>query len=147
MNKNVLLVDENRPDFRSLDHLFESFFGETPFFGLRRAPIPQGFTPSVDIRETDAELIVYASLPGLAKEDLSLEIKNDALVLSGRLKPLGSDEDAWVRRELPRGEFYRAFSLPAQVDSAKARASMKNGILEIRLPKAEEAKPRKVEIL
>lgn len=149
MNKNVLLArgeDRLSSDFRSLDKLFESVFGETPFFGLRHAYSAGGWCPAVDIRETDAELIVYAALPGLTKEDVTLEIKDNALVLSGSLKTRGSEEDVWVRRELPRGEFYRAFSLPADVQPDKAKAAMKDGILEVRLPKVEEAKPRKVEI-
>lgn len=151
-DKNVMLYRdaENRasPEFRSLDRLFESVFGESPLFGVRhlRTDAGLGWAPAVDIRETDAELIVYAAMPGLDKKDVGLELKDNTLVLSGRMKPLGSDEDSWIRRELPRGEFYRAFSLPADVQADKVKASMKNGVLEIRLPKAEEARPRKVEI-
>lgn len=151
MDKNIMLArdEENRAaDFRSLDKLFESVFGETPFFGVRRAHAAGlNWAPAVDIRETDADLVVYAALPGLSKGDVSLEVKDNTLTLTGRMRTLGSEEDAWVRRELPRGEFYRAFSLPADVQADKVRASMKDGVLEIRLPKAEEAKPRKVEIL
>lgn len=145
-DKNIMLTRdaENRA---SLDRLFESVFGDHPFFAARyaRAAAPV-WTPAVDIRETDGELIVYAALPGLDKADIGLEVKENTLVLNGRMRPLGSDEDSWVRRELPRGEFYRAFSLPAEVDASKVKAAMKNGVLEIRLPKAEQAKPRKVAI-
>ena len=133
-------------DVRTLDRLMESVFGPSPFYGTRRQSAGLGWTPAVDIRETDAELVLYAALPGLSKEDVTLEIKDHALVLSGRMKPLGSDEDSWVRRELARGEFYRAFDLPADVNAAKASASMRDGVLEIRLPKADEARARKVAI-
>jgi HSP20 family protein len=149
-DKNVMLSrdSENRAsaDFRSIDKLLESVFGETPVFGLRQSGAGLGWAPAVDIRETDAELIVYAAMPGLSKEDVNLEVKDNALVLSGRMKPLGSDEDSWVRRELPRGEFYRAFSLPSDVRAAKVSATMRDGVLEIRLPKADEARPRKIAI-
>jgi HSP20 family protein len=149
-NKNVLLYrdSENRPaaDYRSVDRLLETVFGETPFFGLRHTGAGTGWMPAVDIRETDNELVVYAALPGLSKDEISLEVKDNALVISGRMKPLGSDEDSWVRRELPRGEFYRAFSLPSDVVASKVSATMRDGVLEVRLPKAEEAKPRRISI-
>jgi HSP20 family protein len=148
-DKNTLLVrdgDCRASDLRSLDRLFAGVFGESPFFGRRTTEAGFGWAPAVDIRETDAELIVYAAVPGLNKEDVSLEVKDNTLILTGRMKPLGSDEDTWVRRELPRGEFYRAFHLSADVQVGKVKASMHNGVLEIRLPKAEEARPRKIEI-
>jgi HSP20 family protein len=151
-DKNVMLFrdSENRAsaDFRSVQRLLESVFGETPVFGFRTAPGQEGlgWTPAVDIRETENELVVYAATPGLSKEDVSLEVKDNTLVLSGRMKGRGSDEDSWVRRELPRGEFYRAFSLPADVKADKVSAAMRDGILEIRLPKAEEARPRRISI-
>ena len=146
--KTLLVRDgEGRAaDLRSLDRLFETLFGETPFFAARRPVAGYGWTPAVDVRETDAELVLYMALPGLNKEDVSLEVKENTLVVSGRMKTLGSEEDSWVRRELPRGDFYRAFHLAADVNVAKVQAGMKNGILEIRLPKAEEARPRKIEI-
>jgi HSP20 family protein len=151
-DKNIMIQrdSENRAsaDFRSVERLLESVFGETPVFGLRNRNSGAGFgwAPAVDIRETDAELVVYAAMPGLAKEDVNLEVKENTLVLSGRMRPLGSDEDSWIRRELPRGEFYRAFVLPADVRAAKVTAAMRDGVLEIRLPKAEEARPRKIAI-
>lgn len=148
--KNAMLVrDQERAPERNIDRLFESVFGESPFFGLRHTRYEGGvgWAPAVDIRETDTELIVYAALPGMSKEDVSLEVKDSTLVLSGRMKALGSDEDSWVRRELPRGEFLRAFTLPADVQPGKVTASMKNGVLEVHMPKHEEAKPRKIAIV
>jgi HSP20 family protein len=149
-NKNVLLARdaENRPaaDYRAVDRLLETVFGESPFYGLRHLGAGTAWMPAVDIRETDNELVVYAAMPGLSKEEVHLEVKDNALVISGRMKPLGSDEDSWVRRELPRGEFYRAFSLPADIVASKVSATMRDGVLEVRLPKAEEAKPRRISI-
>lgn len=150
-DKTTLLVrdgESRSAELRSLDRLFESIFGASPAYGFRRAAheASAGWAPAVDIRETETELIAYAALPGLNKEDVSLEVKDNTLVLSGRMKPLGSDEDSWVRRELPRGEFFRAFHLSADVQVAKVKAAMHNGVLEIRLPKVEEARPRKIAI-
>jgi HSP20 family protein len=142
-DKTTLLVrGDAGADLRNFDRLFETLFGQ------RRACEPNGlaWAPAVDVRETDAELVLYAALPGLNKEDIALEVQDNTLVLSGKMKPLGSEEDTWVRRELPRGDFHRAFHLSADVQVGKVQATMKNGVLEIRLPKAEEAKPRRVAI-
>lgn len=150
-DKHVMVTrdSENRtPEYKGIDRLLESFFTDSPLFGMRRlaADASFGWAPAVDIRETDNDLVVYAALPGLTKKDVSLEVRQNTLVLTGRMKALGSDEDSWVRRELPRGEFYRAFTLPADVVAGKVTASMSDGILEVRLPKADEAKPRRVDI-
>lgn len=149
-NAMMLRDSENRTsaELRSLDRLFESVFGQSPLFGFRhmRSDVGLGWSPAIDIRETDNELIVYAALPGLSKEDVTVEVKDNTLILSGKMKALGSEEDSWIRREFPRGEFYRAFSLSADVQVGRVSASMKNGVLEIRLPKAEEARPRKIVI-
>ncbi len=151
-DKNIMLTrdseDRVAPEFRAMDRLLESVFGETPAFGLRRlsAGTGLGWMPAVDIRETDTDLVVYAALPGLSKEDVNLEVKDNTLVLSGRIKGRGSEEDSWVRREMARGDFYRAFSLPSDVQSAKVTATMRDGVLEVRLPKAEEARPRRISI-
>lgn len=151
-DKSVMLIrdSENRAaaDYRAMERLMESVFGETPAFGSRHLSggAGLGWVPAVDIRETDAELVVYAALPGLSKEDVALEVKDNTLVISGRMKGRGSEEESWVRRELPRGEFYRAFGLPADVLAAKVTATMRDGVLEVRLPKAEEARPRRIAI-
>ena len=146
MNDTNLLVrggESQAPEVRALDRLLESLFGGAPAYRVRSS---FDWTPAVDIRETDAEIVVYAALPGLDRGDISLEVKDNALAISGKMKPLGSDEDVWTRRELPRGEFYRAFQLPADVQAAKVTAAMRDGVLEIRLPKAEDARPRKIAI-
>lgn len=151
-DKHVMVTrdSENRTpaEHRGIDRILESFFADSPLFGLRRLQTDAafGWAPAVDIRETDNDLVVYAALPGLTKKDVSLEVRQNTLVISGRMKALGSEEDCWVRRELPRGEFYRAFTLPADVVAGKVTASMSDGVLEVRLPKVEEAKPRRVEI-
>jgi len=145
--KTLLSSEDRAADLRTFDRLIENLLSSSPLFGWRRVQQPgYSWAPAVDIRETDADFIAYVALPGLEKEDVSLEVKENMLVVSGRMKPLGSDEDTWLRRELPRGDFYRAFELPANVQADKVKASMRGGVLEIRLGKAEEARPRKVVI-
>lgn len=102
------------------------------------------WTPPVDIWETDDEIVLRAALPGVRKEDISLEAREGVLMLSGRCE--ARTETSFLRRELPYGRFYRSFALPDGVKTAEVQAKHECGLLEIRLPKSEEAKPHKVEI-
>lgn len=126
----------------AINGLFEDFLG--PRAALARA-YEGPWAPAVDIRETEEEIEMRVDLPGLEKQDVQVEIKDNTLVVSGQRKP-DERQDGWLRCETPRGAFYRAYSLPADIQAAKVRAAMKNGVLELHLPKAEQAKPHKVEI-
>ena|SRR5579883_1995464 len=127
----------------AIDGLFEDFLG--PRAAYARAAEAQPWAPDVDIRETDDELTLYCDLPGVEKADVQVEVRDNTLVLSGQRKA-HKEEDGWLRREAFSGAFYRAFSLPAEVEAGKVSATMANGVLEIRLPKAEQAKPHRVTI-
>jgi len=126
----------------AIDGLFEDFLG--PRAAFARA-YHGAWAPAVDIRETDEEIAMYVDLPGLEKQDVQVEVKDNTLVVAGQRKA-PKEQDGWQRCETARGAFYRAFSLPAEVQAAKVRAAMSNGVLELHLPKAEQAKPHKVEI-
>lgn len=131
----------------TISGLFDDFFSGRPMLAGRSLQTDNGFgwTPAVDIRETRDEIIVCAGLSGVEREDIQLEVKDNTLVLSGqRREP--KEEEGWIRRELPCGPFYRAFSLPSEVVSSQVKAHFKNGVLEIHLPKPEQAKPHKVQI-
>ena len=132
----------------TISGLFDDFFSGRPMLASRHmlADSGLGWTPAVDIRETADAFLVYAALPGVEKGDVNLEVKDNTLTLSGQAKEAQGTEDGWLRRELPAGQFYRAFNLAVEVDSSKVGANFKNGILEIRLPKAEQSKPRRVQI-
>jgi HSP20 family protein len=125
----------------AIDGLFEGFLG--PRAAVARA-YEGPWAPAVDIRETEDEITMHVDLPGLEKQDVQVEVKDNTLVVAGQRK--AAKEDGWLRCETPRGAFYRAFSLPAEIQAAKVRAAMVNGVLELHLPKAEQAKPHKVEI-
>jgi len=103
------------------------------------------WSPEVNIRETDQGITLLVALPGVEKEDVQLEVKADTLILSGRSR-MALDGNGWLSAEIPGGEFYRAFSLPAAVKPGEVKATCKSGILSIELPKTEEARPRKVQI-
>jgi len=105
------------------------------------------WAPAVDIRETDDALLVQAELPGIDKKDVKLEVKDSVLTISGERSYAKDVKEENVHRiERSYGRFVRSFSLPSNVDTDRVDASMKNGILEIRLPKKESAKPKAITV-
>ncbi len=104
-------------------------------------------TPDVDIMETESELIVTSDIPGVSKDDIQIKVSEDSLEISSEVKREEKEEDkGYIRRERVYRKFYRKLSLPTPVDAEQAKASYKNGVLEIKLPKKEEKKSFKVEI-
>jgi HSP20 family molecular chaperone IbpA len=101
-------------------------------------------TPAVDIFENDGEILLYADMPGVAKDNISINIDNGKMTLSGtrRLQPGG----AVTRREFGDAEYRRTFSVPQSIDVEKVHAELKEGVLRLHLPKSESAKPRQIEI-
>jgi HSP20 family protein len=105
------------------------------------------WTPPVDIYETDDALLLKVELPGVAKEDVSIEIHQNTLMLRGQRKPDAEvQEEHYHRVERAYGAFQRSFMLPIMVDQSKVQATYKDGILELRLPKSEAAKPKRIAI-
>ena len=105
------------------------------------------WVPAVDIRETDNALLVQAELPGIDKKDVKLEVKDSVLTISGeRHYEKDVKEENAHRIERSYGKFVRSFSLPTNVDTDKVDAFMNNGILEVRLPKKESAKPKAITV-
>lgn len=105
------------------------------------------WAPSVDIRETDEALLVHAELPGIDKKDVKLEVKDGVLTISGERRYEKDVKEENVHRiERSYGSFTRSFSLPTNIDAEKVDAEMKDGVLTVRLPKRESAKPKAIEI-
>ncbi len=103
--------------------------------------------PAVDIFETGDAVVVKAELPGVAREDVHVEVKDGVLTLRGERKyEKAVDEENFHRIERAYGAFQRAFSLPATVDSEKIAATMVNGVLEVRVPKREQAAGKHIRI-
>jgi HSP20 family molecular chaperone IbpA len=98
--------------------------------------------PPVDIFETDQMLVVLADLPGVSKEGLSVQVEKGILTIEGKVER--DTPGQLLRREFALISFFRQFRLTEAVDSAKIRASLKNGVLRLELPKAEAAKPRRI---
>jgi HSP20 family protein len=105
------------------------------------------WTPPIDIYETDDALVFQADLPGVAKDEVSIEVHNNTLILRGERKhDAAVTEDNYHRVERAYGPFQRSFVLPTMVDQEKVQASYYEGVLELRLPKLESAKPRRIAI-
>ena len=108
---------------------------------------PSTWTPAVDIYETPEAIVLQADLPGLRREDIDIQIQDDTLTLRGERR-FAKDvhEENYLRIERAYGAFHRSFTLPATIQQEKIRAVFRDGILELTLPKAEEAKPRRIEV-
>jgi HSP20 family protein len=128
-----------------MNRLFNQFFrggtGEEAGGGVRT------WTPPVDLYETDDALILKAELPGVSKDDVSIEIHQNTLVLRGQRKHEAEvKEENYHRIERAYGTFQRSFMLPTLVDQEHVQATYHDGVLELRLPKSEAAKPKRVAI-
>ena len=121
-----------------MDWLFHSLFGQ----GTAEAAREGARVPAVDISDTPEEVIVRAELPGISKEQLEIEALPEALTLkaeaNGETETTG---ETYHRRERSRLSYLRTVPLPAEVKTAGVKATLQDGILEVRLPKSERAKP------
>jgi HSP20 family protein len=103
--------------------------------------------PAVDMFEKDDHLVIKAELPGMEKKDISLDIKDGLLTLSGVRKHENEvKEENFYRREMAYGKFVRSFSLPADSDAEKITAEFQNGLLTIEVPKPEQHKPKQIKV-
>jgi len=112
--------------------------------GAGRMPLP------LDVYATKDEVVVIAAVPGIEAEGIEITINQNTVTLTGKTPNVASSEEAkdatWYLHELPHGAFQRSVTLPIEVDAAKADASCEHGILRLRLPKAETAKPRQIKV-
>jgi HSP20 family protein len=117
--------------------------------GLFEGPgrVTQSWVPALDVWETDSEVVYAFDLPGIPEEKISIEVKDDTLTVSAeREKTEEVKDENFYRFERRYGTFSRAVGLPQGVDQDKIQARYENGVLEIRVPKPEEQKPRKIEL-
>jgi HSP20 family protein len=100
----------------------------------------------VDVRVDDNEYILSAFLPGVDVEDLDIQVVNETITIQGDLKIDRQEGERYLITERPSGKFYRVIELPDDLDSENAVADLKNGVLTLRVPKSELARPRKIKI-
>ena len=101
------------------------------------------FTLGVDVRDEDDSYVISALVPGLKAEELNIQILDDVVTVEGEFK---ADENEYLMRELPHGSFRRTLRLPASLDPEKAQAKITDGVLTLRLPKAESARPKTIKV-
>jgi HSP20 family protein len=105
------------------------------------------WAPAVDIFEKGDDLVIRAEIPGVDKDDVDISVRNNSLTLRGeRKREQEIDDRKAYRLERSYGSFVRSFTLPRSVDSTRISAKYSDGVLDIHLPKSEEAKPKKIEI-
>ena len=128
-----------------MNRLMSDFRTRSPFGEEEMA---QGaWIPAVDIYETKESIVLNVELPGVTKEDIALEVKDSTLTIKGEKKlEKNVKEENFHRMERSYGSFTRAFTLPSTVQQDKVKAKFRDGILEIMLPKAEEAKPKQIKV-
>ena len=123
----------------AMDRLFEENFTETTTNEREMAL-------AVDVHSDDDTFTIRALVPGLEAEDIEIEILNNTVTLRGELKSEPDEKAKYLMCELPTGRFSRVITLPTAVDAAKAEASIKNGVLLLRVPKAEAHRPKAIKI-
>ena len=136
----MALLMKPEPFSREVDRLFDTFFGAEREQGRR-------WVPPVDLVEAEDHFVLKADLPGLAEEDVAIEVQDGTLTISGERKAEHEQsERGWYRIERAFGSFNRSLTLPDGVDADRIEASFSHGVLEVRIPKPEQRKPRRVEI-
>jgi len=132
-------------DFQSeMNRLFDSFFGRG---GRSVGLLDRVWNPVVDVYETTDELVVTTELPGTKEKDVHVSIVGDVLTIKGeRKQDREVKEENYHRMERFYGAFERHIPLPIPVEADKVKATFRDGVLEIRLPKAEEVKPKEIKI-
>ena len=136
--------------FEDMERMFGDFFGRRalrPWAWERPlAEIPE-FGPGVDVIDREDEVLVRAEVPGFKKDDIEVTVSGDLLTLKGETSAEEKEEKGdYYRCEISRGAFTRTVALPAEVDESKAKAAMKDGMLELTLPKLEKSKRRTIKI-
>jgi HSP20 family protein len=133
-------------DLRStMDRLFDEGFSRP----WRLIPQSEGYeaTFPVEVSETEGDIEVKASLPGVKPEEVEITVQNDVLTIKAEHKDTTEEKKRdYYRREIRYGTFHRSMSLPISVDSDKAAASFENGVLHLRLPKAEAVRPKQIKV-
>jgi HSP20 family protein len=124
------------------NRLFDSFLGNGGADARARR-----WVPPMDLVETEDHLVLKADLPGVSKEDVDIEVKDNVLTVSGERKAEHEEEaDGYYRIERAFGRFSRSLTLPQGIDNDAISADFTDGVLEVRIPKPEERKPQRVRI-
>ena len=128
-----------------IDRLFDTFLPANKF--QAEYPVTTAWAPRVDVAETDNEVVVTTELPGVERKDVKLSVEDNVLTIGGEKKQeKETKEKNYHCVERRYGTFSRSFTLPTRIQADKVKATFKDGILIIKLPKAEEAKTKEIPI-
>jgi HSP20 family protein len=130
----------SRPYNRMAHRMMNEMIQDTQPEYERRLKMP------MNVHMQEDAFVVTALLPGVQANDLNIQIVNESITIEGELKKAESEVGEWLAHEIPFGKFYRSISLPDALDSSKAEAELNDGILQLRVPKAEEAMPKTIQI-
>lgn len=144
--ENQVAPDNTLTEFRrEVDDLFNHFFGSSGWL-----PVPnlgRGFTPALDVSETDEDLLIKAELPGVDPKEIEVNLSGTTLTVKGEKKEEREEKTENMHRiERSYGSFSRSITLPCEVKEDKIEANFKNGVLNLKLPKAETNKKRSIKI-
>ena len=128
---------------RDMNRLIDDFLGDGPFHFERES----AFSPNIEVSDTKEAVVVKAQVPGVSQDNLQVSVTDDTLTLKGEIKEEEKKEEKnYYRREFRYGSFARTIPLPAAVQSEKAEAKLKDGVLEITMPKSEQAKVKEIPV-
>ncbi|MFN2475396.1 MAG: Hsp20/alpha crystallin family protein [Chthoniobacterales bacterium] len=126
-----------------INGLFEGPFWPT---ATSQAQLFNGWTPALDLYQTTDDVVAVVEIPGMRKEDIEISLHDGVLTIGGERKEEHAERDKVTRTERFVGKFRRSISLPTRVDVNNVNAAYKDGILTVTLPKAEEVKPKQVQV-
>jgi HSP20 family protein len=133
---------------REMNNLFNDSRGEARIPRTRENTASSVWSPSVDVKEDESQIVVRVELPGVRSEDIDLELSGDTMTIRGEKKFEDEEKSgSYVRIERLYGRFQRSFTLNAQIDQDSIAASFKDGVLTVRLPKSQVSKRKKVEVV
>jgi HSP20 family protein len=134
----------------AMDRLFEESFVQPRRSGRRMREAGSVANLPVDVYETDDELVISARVPGMNPDDVEVTVHGDTATIRGKLHSAAKDEESknwkWYAHELWHGPVGRTINLPTTIEADKAEAHFENGLLTLRLPKAEEVKPKTIKV-
>jgi len=147
----AVLGDEVVSLREAMDRLVADSFVGSPFRSLWTSTGNGGrMALPLDVYATADEVVLIASVPGLGPDDIQVTVNQGTVTLTGQLPNAAASEEAkgatWYLHELPHGTFQRSLTLPIEVDAGRADATFEHGILRLRLPKAEQARPRQIKV-
>ena len=138
----TVYISPNRrlASFRNaMDRLVDETLNET-------SPQERDLLLAVDVQASEDDFVLRAMVPGLESEDLDIEVLNNTVTIKGEFSPIHDENNKTMIDELPSGRFSRVVTFPIAVEAAKAEASLKNGVLTLRIPKAESHKPKSIKV-